>query len=230
MPDVATPPSPGLSLRCVQISLAARLLVDLSLDVAPGQIVTLMGPSGSGKSTFLNYLCGTLDPAFAARGIVLLNQRRIDGLPPERRHLGILFQDDLLFPHLSVAGNLGFALTRKWRGRAKRRAKIEEALASAGLEGLADHDPARLSGGQRARISLLRILLAEPAALLLDEPFAKLDLPLRERFRQTVFAIIRDRQLPTIMVTHETDDAAAAAGRIITLGGPSTSPIPHRPN
>jgi putative thiamine transport system ATP-binding protein len=216
----ATPPALGLSLRGIQIRLMARLLVDLSLDVAPGQIVTIMGPSGAGKSTLLNFLCGTLDPVFSARGMIYLNQRRIDLLAPERRRLGILFQDDLLFPHLSVAGNLGFALTSKWRGGAKRREKIEQALASAGLEGLADHDPARLSGGQRARISLLRVLLAEPAALLLDEPFAKLDLQLRERFRLTVFEIIRERDLPTIMVTHESSDAAAAAGRVITLTDP----------
>jgi putative thiamine transport system ATP-binding protein len=213
----------GLRLCDVTITLAGRPLIALSINVPPGQIVTVMGPSGCGKSTLLNYLCGTLDPAFAAHGRVYLNQRRIDHLLPEERRIGILFQDDLLFPHLSVAGNLAFGLSAAWRSRAERRKCIEAALAEAGLEGLADQDPARLSGGQRARVSLLRVLLSQPDALLLDEPFAKLDPALRQRFRLSVFELIERARLPTIMVTHDKADADAADGPIVDVTEPADS-------
>jgi putative thiamine transport system ATP-binding protein len=180
-----------------------------------------MGPSGSGNSTLLAAICGTLDPAFAITGRIALAGHRIDGLPPERRGVGILFQDDLLFPHLSVGGNLAFGLTGTVKGRAARRTRVEQALAAAGLEGLADRDPATLSGGQRARISLMRVLLSEPGALLLDEPFTKLDIELRARFRAFVFDEIRKRRLPALLATHDPADAEAAGGQVVRLGGAS---------
>jgi len=212
-------PAEGLRLQEVEIWLGPRRLIALSVTVLPGEIYTVMGPSGSGKSTLLNYICGTLDPIFASHGRIYLNGRRIDPLPPHERRVGILFQDDLLFPHLSVAGNLGFGLSSHVRGRVERRQRIEAALASAGLEGLADQDPARLSGGQRARVSLLRVLLSEPDLLLLDEPFSKLDERLRERFRITVFDLIGAKKLTTVMVTHDRADAHAAGGRVHDLAG-----------
>ena len=207
-----------LALTGVGIAIGGRHLIrDLAARIAPGDCLTVMGPSGCGKSSLLAFISGTLDPAFAAQGSVALGERVLDGAPPERRRLGILFQDDMLFPHLSVGGNLAFALPAAIRGRDARRQRIDTALGDAGLEGYADRDPGTLSGGQRARVALLRTLLAEPEALLLDEPFAKLDMALREDFRRLVFAHARSRGLPTILVTHDEADARAAGGTVLRL-------------
>ncbi len=169
----------------------------------------MLGPSGSGKSSLLAWATGTLDPAFRAQGQLRLEGRDITALPPERRRLGILFQDDLLFPHLSVGGNLAFALP-PGLGRAERRRRVEEALAGAGLPGLADRDPASLSGGQRARVATLRALLAEPRALLLDEPFGALDAATRADFRAFLFARLAALGIPALLVTHDPGDAPGA--------------------
>ncbi len=209
-----------LNLRGVGLSIGPRRLISgLSAEVAPGECLTIMGPSGCGKSSLLAWMTGTLDAAFTAVGSLALGERVLDGLPPERRGLGILFQDDLLFPHLSVGGNLAFALPAAVKGRAERQQRIAEALASAGLDGFAARDPATLSGGQRARVALLRTLLAQPQALLLDEPFAKLDTALRAEFRQLVFAHARRRGLPTVLVSHDEADAQAAGGAVLRLQG-----------
>lgn len=213
-----------LELDAVSLELAGRRLIGpLGLTVDGGEITTVMGPSGSGKSSLLAFLCGTLDPAFRARGRVLLDGAEIGRLPPERRRLGILFQDDLLFPHLSVAENLAFGLPPGVRGRAARWARIEAALAEADLAGFAERDPATLSGGQRARVALLRTLLAEPRALLLDEPFAKLDVALRQRIRRFVFGHAQAQGLPTLLVTHDPADAEAAGGPVVALGAPEAA-------
>jgi putative thiamine transport system ATP-binding protein len=210
--------SAPLRLEQVSIALAGRTLIPpLSLAVAPGQTVTLMGPSGSGKSALLAFICGTIDPAFHARGRILLGDQEVGGLPPERRRIGILFQDDVLFPHLSVGENLSFGLSPRVRGRAEREARIEAALAEAGLAGFARRDPATLSGGQRARVALLRLLLAAPQALLLDEPFSKLDAALRSDFRRFVLEHAAAAGLPVLMVTHDAADAEAAKGPVLEL-------------
>jgi putative thiamine transport system ATP-binding protein len=211
----------ALQLQAVRIALAGRALIDgLQVSVAPGDCLTLMGPSGSGKSSLLAWLAGTLDPVFQASGQARIGGDALNGLPPERRGMGILFQDDLLFPHLSVGGNLAFALPADVRPRAVRLAQIDAALAEAGLAGMAPRDPATLSGGQRARVALMRTLLARPRALLLDEPFNKLDAQLRQDFRRFVFDHARQRALPVLLVTHDEDDAVAAGGQVITLGRP----------
>jgi putative thiamine transport system ATP-binding protein len=207
-------------LQLIRISLRVGgndLLTGLDLEVGPGAVTTVMGPSGCGKSSLLSYLCGTLEPAFEATGEVWLDGVAIHELPPERRRVGILFQDDLLFPHLSVGENLAFALPPAVRGRRERRARIEAALDEADLAGFARRDPATLSGGQRARVALMRTLLAEPRALLLDEPFGKLDRALRDRFRAFVFEHARAAGLPTLLVTHDEADAHAAAGAVIAF-------------
>ena len=205
----------GLTLDALQIDHAGTPLVRLSARVIPGQVLTVMGPSGSGKSTLLAALIGALPAAFTLSGRVLLNDKDITTLPTAQRRIGILFQDDVLFPHLSVAQNLGFGL-RPGGSRVDRQARVEAALDRMGLSGFGPRDPASLSGGQRARVALARTLLAEPLALLLDEPFSKLDQTLRAQVRDQVFA--ETRNLPVILVTHDPEDAHAA-------GGPVVSPI-----
>ena len=208
----------ALRLEAVLIRLHGRTLIGpLDASVAPGECLTLMGPSGCGKSTLLNYLAGTLPTIFEASGRVAVGEMDLAPLPPERRGVGILFQDDLLFPHLSVGGNLAFALPATVRGSSERRTRIDVALRECGLEGMADRDPATLSGGQRARVALMRTLLALPRVLLLDEPFNKLDTRLRSEFREFVLGHARRHGLPTVLVTHDAADAHAAGGQVIAL-------------
>ncbi len=214
-----------LDIEGVHISVGGRALIaSLDLRIAGGEAVTIMGPSGSGKSTLLAFISGTLDPAFEARGRICFGGQDVTAIPPEHRRIGILFQDDLLFPHLSVGGNLAFGLSARLRGRHHRRKAVEAALAEAGLAGFHDRDPATLSGGQRARVTLLRTLLADPCALLLDEPFGKLDVALRADFRRFVFAHAAERNLPVLLVTHDASDAAAAGGRVLTLEANTRTP------
>ena len=208
----------GLRLEGLRIARGAAELLALDLALAPGEVVSVMGPSGAGKSTLLAAVMGTLAPPFALRGRVTLDGRDVTARPPERRGIGILFQDDLLFPHLSVGENLAFGLSRRVRGRAARRAAVEAALEEAGLAGMAGRDPATLSGGERLRAALMRTLLAEPRALLLDEPFSSLDQDRRDRMRRLVFARATARGLPVLMVTHDPADAAAAGGPVVRLG------------
>ena len=208
----------ALRLEDVTVALDGQpLIVGLSLAVAPGEVVTVMGPSGSGKSTLLSWICGSVDPAFAIEGRIELDGTDVTGTAPEARRVGILFQDDLLFPHLSVGENLAFGVPRGV-GREERRKRVADALAEAELPGFADRDPATLSGGQRARIALMRTLLAEPKALLLDEPFSKLDAALRDRIRRFTFDHATERRLPMLLVTHDPDDAVAAGGPALEIG------------
>lgn len=208
----------GLTLDGVCVAVAGRPLIErLDLFVDAGECVTVMGASGCGKSTLLSYIAGTLDGAFVATGRVSVDGRDVTALPPQARRIGILFQDDLLFPHLSVGGNLAFAVHAAIRSRGDRTDAIARALAEADLRGFEDRDPATLSGGQRARVALMRTLLSEPRALLLDEPFNKLDRNLRHDFRRFVFEHATRRGLPVLLVTHDIDDANAAGGRVVTL-------------
>jgi putative thiamine transport system ATP-binding protein len=188
------------------------LLRGLGVAVGAGEVLALMGESGSGKSSLLGYLSGTLAAPMHGSGRVRLDGRDITDLPTRERRIGLLFQDDLLFPHLSVLGNLLFALPAG--ERAARIAKAEAALAGAGLEGFGARMPHTLSGGQRARVSVLRALLAEPRALLLDEPFSRLDAALRVRFRAFVFERLRRQGIPAVLVTHDPNDIPAGAQRV----------------
>ncbi|UXI02500.1 ATP-binding cassette domain-containing protein [Photobacterium sp. TY1-4] len=177
----------------------------LTFQVAPGEILTLMGPSGCGKSTLLSAVAGHLSPYFQLSGNIELHGENMLPLAPDQRRIGILFQDDLLFPHLNVWENLAFGLPKTIKGTA-RKAKAQAILDQIGLGALANQMPDEISGGQRARISLMRTLLSKPRAVLLDEPFSKLDKALRAEFRQFVFEQIRQQAIPALMVTHDDDD------------------------
>ncbi len=210
----------GLDLTGIRLTApgaTAPLFPDLSLTVGPGVITALMGPSGVGKSSLIAFVAGHLPAGFRATGQVRLNGRDITAEVPEARGIGLLFQDAVLFPHLSVGDNLAFGLSRRTHGRAARRARVEEALAQAGLAGFYARDPATLSGGQAARAALMRALLADPAALLLDEPFARLDRTLRDEMRRFTFDLIRARAIPALIVTHDPADAETAGGAVVAL-------------
>ncbi|PIL21436.1 hypothetical protein P775_04560 [Puniceibacterium antarcticum] len=206
----------ALILQNVRITRNEALLVAINHSIAAGEVLTVMGPSGVGKSTLLSYVAGTLAPDFEASGMVCLGATDITALPPARRGIGILFQDDLLFPHLSVGSNLAFGLGSGGT-RADRRRRIDDALCEIGLKGYANRDPATLSGGQKARVALMRMLLSQPRALLLDEAFSGLDASLRHHIRTLVFDWARRMALPVLMVTHDLEDAEAAGGPVERL-------------
>lgn len=205
-----------LSVHIATLGSAQGTLVsDLRFEVQPGQILTLMGASGSGKSSVLAAIAGTLGSvAEGAQALRCSCSVRLDGedithRPTAQRGIGLLFQDALLFAHMTVAENLLFAVPPG--PRAQRLAQVRQALDEAGLGGYGKRDPATLSGGQRARVALMRALLAQPRALLLDEPFSMLDATLRDQFRAFVFEHIRARHIPAVLVTHDPADIADPA-------------------
>lgn len=205
----------SLVLENITISSSEGILIsDFHLEVSNGEVVTIMGPSGCGKSTLLSGISGCLSTEFSMAGSIYLHGLPIDHIPMENRNIGILFQDDLLFPHLDVLGNLCFGIPHS-RGKEEKKGLVAEALEKAELAGFEKRDIATLSGGQRARISVLRSLLADPAALLLDEPFSKLDKDLQSIFRDFVFQQIRSQNIPSILVTHNISDSDG--GKVIHL-------------
>lgn len=212
----------NLCVEALQLTLpnGTCLCKGLSFSIEPGHVLALMGASGSGKSTILSWITGTLDPHIKATGQVWLGNKNLTHLPAEKRELGLMLQQDYLFPHMSVGQNLKFGL--RGISKAAREQKVMQSLAEAGLDGMANRNPATLSGGQRARVSLLRTLLSNPKALLLDEPFSRLDVNLREQIRH--FTWMQARHLPTLLVTHDTADIPESAIRIeLTAGGSQPS-------
>ena len=186
----------------------------LSLDVAPGEVLALLGPSGSGKSTLLRAIAG-LEPLFA--GTVSWDGADLAGVPVHRRGFGLLFQDGQLFAHRDVGGNVAFGLQMAGVDRAGRVARVTELLALVGLEGFARREVATLSGGERQRVALARSLAPRPRLLLLDEPLSALDRALRERLAGQVRAALVATATTAVFVTHDHDEAFAVADRIAVM-------------
>jgi iron(III) transport system ATP-binding protein len=216
---------PGLRLRGLRKSFGEVVAVDdLDLDVPEGSTCALLGPSGCGKTTTLRLIAGLERPD---AGTIEIGGEEVAGpsrtVPAERRRLGMVFQDYALFPHMNVAANVGYAL-----GRRPDRERVEATLGTVGLGGLGKRNPHELSGGQQQRVALARALVAEPRALLLDEPFSNLDAGLRARVREEVREILAEQKLTSVFVTHDQEEALSVAdvvavvneGRVEQVGTP----------
>lgn len=203
-----------LEVTALEFGFDTPLATDLSFSVPKGQIRLLHGPSGCGKSTLLALISGTSTSNVNWAGKIKLDGADIGTLPAHRRSVGLMYQDALLFPHLTVGENLAFGLAPSIRGRARHEA-VQDALAATSLDGFGHRDPASLSGGQAARIALMRALLAEPRALLLDEAFSSLDSDLRRQFGQFVANQIKLRGIPALLVSHDLADHEFATGSVL---------------
>jgi iron(III) transport system ATP-binding protein len=190
------------------------VLTDLTLEIAPGELVALLGPSGCGKTTLLRSIAGLERPT---RGTISVGDRVVTGngtfVPPERRRIGMVFQDGALFPHLDVRRNVAYGLPRDQR----RSGRVDEALAMVGLADVADRMPGTLSGGQQQRVALARALAPRPGVLLLDEPFSNLDTTLRLQVRSEMHRLLVDLGVTTIFVTHDQEEAFVLGDRVAVL-------------
>ena len=225
VPDPA--PIPAIAVRALRKSFGTtEVLHEVDLTVQPGTVVALLGPSGCGKTTLLRSIAGLERPA---AGEVTLAGRTVSGpsdfVPPERRQVGMVFQDWALFPHLSVAQNVAYGLPRAERkGR-----RVDDVLDMVGLAGLGDRLPSTLSGGQQQRVALARALAPRPKVLLLDEPFSNLDTSLRTRVRSEVHQLLAELGITTVFVTHDQEEAfvlgdevaVMRAGRIVQQARPA---------
>jgi len=191
-----------------------RVLDELTLEVAAGTLTALLGPSGCGKTTVLNVVAGLLPPV---SGEVWLDGQRLTGVPAERRGIGVVLQKPSLFPHLSVADNVGFGLEMRGVARAQRRAAADEALRLVQLDGFGDRKPAALSGGQEQRVALARALVMEPRVLLLDEPLSALDEGLRGEMRVLLRALQRRVGVTTLLITHDQREAVDVADQVAVI-------------
>lgn len=200
-------------------------LADFSLDVAPGEVVCLLGPSGCGKSTLLRVAAGIERPT---GGRILINDREVAGptrfVPPEKRSVGLMFQDFALFPHLSILDNVAFGLRSLPRADAESEAHL--ILSRVGLDRYADDFPHILSGGQQQRVALARAIVPRPAVMLMDEPFSGLDVQLRETMQEETLSLLRETRATSVIVTHHPEEAlrlgdriaVMSAGRIVQTG------------
>jgi ABC-type Fe3+/spermidine/putrescine transport system ATPase subunit len=206
---------PVLSLRHLRKLYGETVAVDdLSFDVARGEILCLLGPSGCGKTTTLRMVAGFVTPT---AGEIAIDGASVAHLPPYRRNTGMVFQHYALFPHLSVAENVGFGLRNLGVARAEREDRVREMLALVELEGLAGRLPRELSGGQQQRVALARALAVRPAVLLLDEPLSNLDAQLRVRMREELRGLIGRLETTTVFVTHDQEEALVLADRIVVM-------------
>jgi putative spermidine/putrescine transport system ATP-binding protein len=224
--DSAAYDAPGVTLRGIRKEFGQVVAVDhVDLDVAAGEFFAMLGPSGSGKTTVLRMIAGFEEPT---AGTVHLGEQDVTKQPPFRRDVNTVFQDYALFPHMSVAENVEYALRVHGVGKAERRTRAGDALALVRLDGYGPRKPSQLSGGQRQRVALARALVNRPKVLLLDEPLGALDLKLREQMQLELKAIQREVGITFVFVTHDQDEALTLsdriavfnAGRIEQLGTP----------
>jgi len=204
-----------LTVEGVTVRFGDRVVLhEAGLEAARGEIVALLGPSGAGKSTLLRVIAGLLVPD---TGRVTVDGHDVTRTPPHRRRVGLLFQDEQLFPHLDVAANVGFGLRMQRRPSAETRRRVAELLEQVGLAGFERRRVANLSGGEAKRVALARALAADPAVLLLDEPLTGLDRELHDRLMVDLAALLRAAGTTAVLVTHDHDEAATIAHRTLTL-------------
>lgn len=209
------PPVPRLQTRDLGLGYRGALFAGgIDLDVRAGEIVAILGPSGSGKSTLLATIAGVVP---TLEGRVLVDGTDVTDLPIHRRGVGLIFQEPLLFPHLSVQDNVAYGLRRHGATRGAARTRASDLLAWVGLSGYEDRPVDRLSGGQAQRVALARALAPEPSVLLLDEPFSALDQDLRQRLAADVAARLRERDIAAVHVTHDPQEGAAMADRVVAM-------------
>jgi ABC-type sugar transport system ATPase subunit len=189
-------------------------LSDFTLRVADGELITVLGPSGCGKSTLLRLTAGLDTPG---SGEIRVGERRIDGLPPHRRDVAMVFQSYALYPHMTVRANIEFPLRMRRVARAERRAQAEQLAGVLELTPLLDRRPAELSGGQRQRVALARALVRHPALFLLDEPLSNLDARLRLEVRQFIRDLQRRLHVTTLYVTHDQGEAMTLGDRVVVM-------------
>ena len=212
----------GLQVTDLRIDYDGHtLLDDVSLAVAPHEIVALLGPSGSGKSSLLRCIAGVQQPQ---RGVISWDGTEITGTPAHLRRIGLVFQDPLLFPHRDVASNVSFGMEQDRAAARDRETRTRELLDLVGLAGFEGRDVATLSGGEAQRVALARALAPAPRLLLLDEPFGALDRDLRDRLALDVRDLLHSQGIPAVHVTHDRGEADLVADRVVTLaevcGGP----------
>jgi thiamine transport system ATP-binding protein len=208
-----------LALTDITINYEGRTILDSAcLSVARGEIVSLVGPSGSGKTTLLRVIAGLEHPS---QGTVVIDNKLMTGVPTHKRDVGLVFQDNQLFPHLSVFDNIAYSLRIKRVSKALQIEKVNEMLSLIGMENLAHRDVGQLSGGEAKRIAVARALVADPFILLLDEPLTGLDTELHDRLLDDMGALLRARQTTVVHVTHDHNEAARLSDRVVdvrTLG------------
>ena len=187
---------------------------NINFSVSAGSITAILGASGSGKSTLLNIIAGLVQPD---GGEVLLGGEKQNVLPPESRHVAMMFQDFALLPHLNVWQNAAFGLRMRGMGKADAKRRAEEMLEEVGLGGMGERRTDALSGGEKQRVALARALVGKPKVLLLDEPFSSLDTALRSQLQQLARDMVRQRDIPAVLVTHDPAEACFMAERIALL-------------
>lgn len=211
------PATPGLRLDGLTKVLGGRTIVDdLRLDIAPGELVSLLGPSGCGKTTTLRMIAGFLTPD---DGRIEVAGSDVTRLGPEKRPSAMVFQNYALWPHMTVAKNVAFPLKVARVPRREIAERVAEVLELVGLAHHADSRPARISGGEQQRASLARALVQRPALLLLDEPLSNLDAKLRVRVREEIRDIQQRLAITTVLVTHDQDEAMAVSDRVAVMNG-----------